>query len=149
MRYFYAANAVGAAYCNFTPSLSNIPALAEHAEKSGNPTQVWTAKQDRRFLRPRWRRCSGYVVSILRAGTPPTSLGTTTASFWRTPGSNKTKVLSKQERPRLDRRLSRGEPPGPYPLLQAPGRLRRRRWDNIDLMGFAGIPVQMKINFLV
>ena len=37
MRYFYAATRLGLPYCNFAPSLTNVPALAELAAKAKAP----------------------------------------------------------------------------------------------------------------
>jgi myo-inositol-1-phosphate synthase len=49
MRYFYVANKLGIPYCNFTPSLTNVPALNEQAEEMGTtPSPAWTARRGRR-----------------------------------------------------------------------------------------------------
>src|SRR5690606_14220645 len=51
MRYFYVANKLGIPYCNFTPSLTNVPALQEQAEKLGNPYAGMDGKTGQTLLK--------------------------------------------------------------------------------------------------
>ena len=119
------ANKLGIPYCNFTPSLTNVPALERARDRApGNPfagmdgkTGQTLAQDGARLDVPRRASCTS------TAGTRPTSSATTTAWSSTRPASNKTKVLSQDGRARLDRRLPRREPPGSHPLLQAARRL--------------------------
>jgi myo-inositol-1-phosphate synthase len=63
------------------------------------------------------------------------------------PGSNKTKVLSKASV--LDSIVGyRVENHQVHIHYYRPRGDSKEAWDNIDIVGFAGIPMQMKINFL-
>ena len=96
MRYFYAANKLQIPYCNFTPSLTNVPALdAAGRARWATRSRAWTARRGRRCSRRRSRRCSARAACSSRAGTRRTSSATTTARCSTRPSSNKTKVLSK------------------------------------------------------
>jgi myo-inositol-1-phosphate synthase len=147
MRYFYAANLLGAPYCNFTPSLTNVPALREHAEKLGNPFAGMDGKTGQTLLKtalaPMFR-----VRRLHIDGWYSTNiLGNNDGRVLAEPESNKTKVLSKASV--LDSIVG-------YPVenhqvhihYYKPRGDSKEAWDNIDLVGFAGIPMQMKINFL-
>jgi len=147
MRYFYAANELGVPYVNFTPSLTNVPALAEHAEKMKNPYAGMDGKTGQTLVKTaiaamfRVRRLhidGWYSTNIL---------GNNDGFVLADPEANKTKVLSKQSV--LDSIVG-------YPVenhqvhihYYKPRGDSKEAWDNIDLVGFAGVPMQMKINFL-
>ena len=147
MRYFYAANLLGAPYCNFTPSLTNVAALREHAEALGNPFAGMDGKTGQTLLKtalaPMFR-----VRRLHIEGWYSTNiLGNNDGRVLAEPESNKTKVLSKASV--LDSIVG-------YPVenhqvhihYYKPRGDSKEAWDNIDLVGFAGIPMQMKINFL-
>jgi myo-inositol-1-phosphate synthase len=147
MRYFYAANLLGAPYCNFTPSLTNVAALREHAEARGNPFAGMDGKTGQTLLKtalaPMFR-----VRRLHIEGWYSTNiLGNNDGRVLAEPESNKTKVLSKTSV--LDSIVG-------YPVenhqvhihYYKPRGDSKEAWDNIDLVGFAGIPMQMKINFL-
>ena len=147
MRYFYAANLLGAPYCNFTPSLTNVAALREHAERLGNPFAGMDGKTGQTLLKtalaPMFR-----VRRLHIEGWYSTNiLGNNDGRVLAEPESNKTKVLSKASV--LDSIVG-------YPVenhqvhihYYKPRGDSKEAWDNIDLVGFAGIPMQMKINFL-
>jgi myo-inositol-1-phosphate synthase len=146
MRYFYAANKMRVPYCSFTPGPAS-PALAEHAQELGNPfcgsdgktgqTLVKTALAS--MFRMRELKIEGwYSVNFL---------GNNDGLCLDAPGSNKTKVLSKASV--LDSIVG-------YPVLNhqvhihyyKPRGDAKEAWDNIDIVGFGGVPMQMKINFL-
>jgi myo-inositol-1-phosphate synthase len=147
MRYFYAANKLGIPYCNFTPSLTNVPALNEQAEAAGNPftgadgktgqTLVKTALAS--MFRVRQLRIAGwYSVNFL---------GNNDGLALDSPTSNKTKVLSKASV--LDSIVGyRVENHQVHIHYYKPRGDAKEAWDNIDIVGFAGVPMQMKINFL-
>ena len=147
MRYFYAANELGVPYVNFTPSLTNVPALAEHADKKTNPYAGMDGKTGQTLVKTaiaamfRVRRLhidGWYSTNIL---------GNNDGKVLADPEANKTKVLSKQSV--LDSIVG-------YPVenhqvhihYYKPRGDSKEAWDNIDLVGFAGVPMQMKINFL-
>jgi myo-inositol-1-phosphate synthase len=147
MRYFYAANLLGAPYCNFTPSLTNVAALREHAERLENPCAGMDGKTGQTLLKtalaPMFR-----VRRLHIEGWYSTNiLGNNDGRVLAEPESNKTKVLSKASV--LDSIVG-------YPVenhqvhihYYKPRGDSKEAWDNIDLIGFAGIPMQMKINFL-
>ncbi|HTA92773.1 MAG TPA: inositol-3-phosphate synthase [Polyangiaceae bacterium] len=147
MRYFYAANLLGAPYCNFTPSLTNVAALREHAETLNNPFAGMDGKTGQTLLKtalaPMFR-----VRRLHIEGWYSTNiLGNNDGRVLAEPESNKTKVLSKASV--LDSIVG-------YPVenhqvhihYYKPRGDSKEAWDNIDLVGFAGIPMQMKVNFL-
>jgi myo-inositol-1-phosphate synthase len=147
MRYFYAANLLGAPYCNFTPSLTNVAALREHADEHRNPFAGMDGKTGQTLLKtalaPMFR-----VRRLHIEGWYSTNiLGNNDGRVLADPESNKTKVLSKASV--LDSIVG-------YPVenhqvhihYYKPRGDSKEAWDNIDLIGFAGIPMQMKIDFL-
>ena len=147
MRYFYAACQLGIPYCNFTPSLTNVPALAELARRTKTPytgmdgktgqTLVKTALAP--MLRVRRLRINGWFSTNV--------LGNNDGLVLDSPGANKTKVLSK---------ASVLDPIVGYPVANhqvhihyyKPRGDSKEAWDSIDIEGFAGVPMQLKVNFL-
>jgi myo-inositol-1-phosphate synthase len=147
MRYFYAANTVGAAYCNFTPSLSNVPALAEHAVKNGNPFAGMDGKTGQTLLKTGLAALFRVRRLHIEGWYSTNILGNNDGLVLADPGSNKTKVLSKQSV--LDSIVGyHVENHQVHIHYYRPRGDHKEAWDNVDLMGFAGVPVQMKINFL-
>ncbi len=147
MRYFYAANEMGIPHVNFAPSLANIPALIEHADKNANPYAGMDGKTGQTLVKTA-------LASMFRArrlnvdGWYSTNfLGNSDGKVLDSPDSNKTKVMSKQSV--LDSILG-------YPVenhqvhihYYKPRGDAKEAWDNIDISGFADIPMQMKVNFL-
>ncbi|MCZ7684382.1 MAG: inositol-3-phosphate synthase [Sandaracinaceae bacterium] len=151
MRYFYVANKLGIPYCNFAPSLTNIPALQQQAEKLGNPLRGHGRKdradpaQDgaRRDVQGPQHQGRGLVLGQLprQQRRPHPGLAEQQQDQGPQQGG----------RARLDRRLPRGEPPGPHPLLQAarrreggvgqhrPHRLLRRPHADEDQLPLPGL----------
>ncbi|HEY1534223.1 MAG TPA: inositol-3-phosphate synthase, partial [Polyangiaceae bacterium] len=131
----------------FTPSLTNVAALREQADKLGNPFAGMDGKTGQTLLKtalaPMFR-----VRRLHIEGWYSTNiLGNNDGRVLAEPESNKTKVLSKASV--LDSIVG-------YPVenhqvhihYYKPRGDSKEAWDNIDLVGFAGIPMQMKINFL-
>ncbi len=147
MRYFYAANALGVPYCNFTPSLTNVPALVEHAEKNNNPFCGMDGKTGQTLIKTA-------LASVFRArrlhieGWYSTNiLGNNDGFVLADPESNKTKVMSKQSV--LDSIVGyKVENHQVHIHYYKPRGDSKEAWDNIDLVGFAGVPMQMKVDFL-
>jgi myo-inositol-1-phosphate synthase len=147
MRYFYAANELGVPYVNFTPSLTNVPALAEHAEKKNNPYAGMDGKTGQTLV----KTALGSMFRVRRLhvdGWYSTNiLGNNDGAVLADPEACKTKVLSKQSC--LDSVLGyHVENHQVHIHYYKPRGDSKEAWDNIDLVGFAGIPMQMKIDFL-
>ena len=147
MRYFYAANKLQMPYCNFTPSLTNVPALEQHAIEMGNPIAGMDGKTGQTLLKT-------VLAPMLRArriqieGWYSTNiLGNSDGQVLDHPGSNKTKVASKASV--LDSIVGyKVENHQVHIHYYRPRGDSKEAWDNIDLVGFAGIPMQLKIDFL-
>jgi myo-inositol-1-phosphate synthase len=147
MRYFYAANQLGIPYCNFTPSLTNIPALAEHAKANRTPYAGMDGKTGQTLVKT--ALAAMFRVRRLQVdGWYSTNvLGNNDGLVLNAPGPNKTKVMSKTSV--LDSIVG-------YPVenhqvhihYYKPRGDSKEAWDNIDIAGFAGIPMQIKVNFL-
>jgi myo-inositol-1-phosphate synthase len=147
MRYFYAANKLQMPYCNFTPSLTNVPALEQHATEMGNPFAGMDGKTGQTLLKT-------VLAPMLRArrlfidGWYSTNiLGNSDGQVLENPSSNKTKVASKASV--LDSIVGyKVENHQVHIHYYRPRGDSKEAWDNIDIVGFAGIPMQMKIDFL-
>jgi myo-inositol-1-phosphate synthase len=147
MRYFYVANKLGIPSCNFTPSLANIPALAEQAEHTKTPyagmdgktgqTLVKTALAP--MLRVRRLQIEGWYSTNV--------LGNNDGLVLNSPGANKTKVTSKASvlDPIVGYHVENHQVHIHY---YKPRGDAKEAWDSIDIVGFAGVPMQLKINFL-
>ncbi|CAN5590909.1 inositol-3-phosphate synthase [soil metagenome] len=148
MLYAYAAIAENAPYGNFTPSVAaDIPALIEFAEKQKVPiagkdgktgqTMIKTALAP--ALKTRALRVEGwYSTNILgnRDGLALSNEGSLAAKV-KTKGSVLDDILGyKVEDHIVDIRYYR------------PRGDNKEAWDNIDVRGFLGQPMQIKINFL-
>jgi myo-inositol-1-phosphate synthase len=148
MIYAYAAIGAGVGYGNFTPSVAaDIPALVEYAKLKGVPIAGKDGKTGQTFiktviapgLKARALKVDGwYSTNILgnRDGlalSHPDSL----KSKITTKGSVLDDILGyKVEDHLVDIRYYR------------PRGDNKEAWDNIDIIGFMGQPMQLKINFL-
>ena len=147
MRYFYAANSLGIPHLNFAPSLANVPALQEQAEKRGVPYAGMDGKTGQTLVKTA-------MASMFRArrlnvdGWYSTNfLGNNDGLVLDDAESNKTKVLSKASV--LDSILGHNVDNHQVHIhYYKPRGDAKEAWDNIDFTGFAGVPMQMKINFL-
>jgi myo-inositol-1-phosphate synthase len=147
MRYFYVASKLGIPYCNFTPSLTNVPALNELATRHQAPFAGMDGKTGQTLLKTA-------LAAMLRVrrlhidGWYSTNfLGNNDGLILDAPGSNKTKVLSKSSV--LDSIVGyHVENHQVHIHYYKPRGDSKEAWDNIDIIGFAGLPMQMKINFL-
>lgn len=147
MRYFYVANKLRIPYCNFTPSLTNVPALAEQANETATPFAGMDGKTGQTLIktalasmfRARRLRIEGWYSTNV--------LGNSDGLVLDSPSSNKTKVLSKAAV--LDSIVGYPVPNHQVHIhYYKPRGDSKEAWDNIDIVGFAGIPMQIKINFL-
>ncbi len=147
MRYFYTSCKLGIPYCNFAPSLTNVPALIALAHKTGTPYAGMDGKTGQTLVKTA-------LASMFRArriqveGWYSTNfLGNNDGLVLNDPGSNKTKIVSKQSV--LDSILGyKVENHQVHIHYYKPRGDAKEAWDNIDLIGWGGIPMQMKINFL-
>jgi myo-inositol-1-phosphate synthase len=147
MRYFYAAARLGMPYCNFTPSLTNIPALAELAAQTKTPYAGMDGKTGQTLVKTALAAMFRVRRLHVDGWFSTNVLGNNDGLVLDSPNSNKTKVLSKTAV--LDSIVG-------YPVANhqvhihyyKPRGDSKEAWDNIDITGFAGIPMQMKVNFL-
>ena len=147
MRYFYVANKLGVPYCNFAPSLTNIAALQEQANETRNPYCGMDGKTGQTLLKTvlaaMFRVRNLQVIGWYSVNF----LGNNDGLVLDNPASNKTKVLSKAAV--LDSIVGyRVENHQVHIHYYKPRGDAKEAWDNIDIGGFCGVPMQMKINFL-
>lgn len=146
MKYLYVACQLGIPHCNFTPSLSKIPALEEMAERRGVPIAGEDGKTGQTMLKT--ALAPAFVVRSLEVeGWYSTNiLGNNDGLVLDDPGSNKTKVASKARC--LDDIL--GYSPEHHVQIDyyRPRGDAKEAWDSIDLVGFLGERMQLKVNFL-
>jgi len=147
MRYFYVANKLGCPYVNFAPTLTNVPALAEMADELVNPYAGMDGKTGQTLLKTALAAMFK-VRNIQVSGWYSVNfLGNNDGLILDSPGSNKTKVLSKSAV--LDSIVGyRVENHQVHIHYYKPRGDAKEAWDNIDMIGFGGMPMQMKINFL-
>jgi myo-inositol-1-phosphate synthase len=147
MKYLYLAITMGIAHANFTPSRSNVPALEELSEKMGVPIAGEDGKTGQTLLKT--VLAPAFVVRQLKVdGWYSTNiLGNNDGRVLHDPGSNKTKVTSKKGV--LDEILGYAVPDHQVHIhYYRPRGDAKEAWDNIDLLGFLGESMQLKVNFL-
>ena len=155
MIYAYAAIKEGIPYANAAPNLSaDIPALLELAAKTGSPLagkdlktgQTWMKTVVAPGLKARLLGVEGWYSTNI--------LGNRDGEVLDDPESFKTKEESKKSV--LDYILQPNLYPDLYEKLCHVVRINyypprgdnKEGWDNIDLFGWLGYPMQLKINFL-
>lgn len=146
--YAYAAISVGVPYGNFTPSVAaDIPALIELADKKGVPIAGKDGKTGQTFIksvlapafRSRALKVEGWFSTNILGNRDGLVLsdGESLASKIKTKSSLLDDILGyKVEDHLVDIRYYR------------PRKDNKEAWDNIDLTGFLGQPMQLKVNFL-
>ena len=155
MIYAYAAIREGMAYANAAPNLSaDIPALVSLAQKSGSPMCGKDLKTGQTLIKT--IIAPGLKARLLgvKGWYSTNILGNRDGEVLDDPESFKTKEESKKSV--LDYILQ----PNLYPELYGdlchvvrinyypPRGDNKEGWDNIDLFGWLGYPMQLKINFL-
>jgi len=155
MIYAYAAIREGLPYANAAPNLSaDIPALVELAAKTGSPVVGKDLKTGQTLiktiiapgLKARLLGVNGWYSTNI--------LGNRDGEVLDDPESFKTKEESKKSV--LDYILQPNLYPDLYSALHHVVRINyypprgdnKEGWDNIDLFGWLGYPMQLKINFL-
>ena len=147
MRYFYAANELRIPYCNFTPSLTNVPALAEHAAETGNPYAGMDGKTGQTLLKTALASMFRARRLIIEGWYSTNVLGNSDGLVLDDPSSNKTKVMSKSAV--LDSIVGYHVANHQVHIhYYKPRGDSKEAWDNVDIIGFAGVPMQIKVNFL-
>lgn len=148
MLYAYAAISEGVPYGNFTPSVAaDIPALVEFAEKAGVPIAGKDGKTGQTFiktviapaLKSRALKVQGWFSTNILGNRDGLALSNEDSlrSKVKTKGSVLDSILGYAVEDHLvDIRYYR------------PRKDNKEAWDNIDIDGFLGQPMQLKINFL-
>lgn len=148
MLYAYAAIAENAPYGNFTPSVAaDIPALTQFAEKQGVPLAGKDGKTGQTMiktvlapaLKTRALKVEGWYSTNILGNRDGLALSNeeSLASKVKTKGSVLDDILGYAVEDHIvDIRYYR------------PRGDNKEAWDNIDIVGFLGQPMQIKINFL-
>jgi myo-inositol-1-phosphate synthase len=147
MKYLYLACKMGVPHVNFTPSLSKVAALEKLSEKLGIPIAGEDGKTGQTFIKT--VLAPAFVARQLRVeGWYSTNiLGNNDGKVLDDPESNKTKVTSKQGV--LDNILGYHVQDHQVHIhYYRPRGDAKEAWDNIDLAGFLGERMQIKVNFL-
>ncbi|HQU90715.1 MAG TPA: inositol-3-phosphate synthase [Pyrinomonadaceae bacterium] len=146
--YAYAAIAEGVPYGNFTPSVAaDIPALIEFAEKQSVPIAGKDGKTGQTFiksviapaLRSRALKVDGWFSTNILGNRDGLALSNaeSLASKVKTKSSLLDDILGYEVEDHIvDIRYYR------------PRGDNKEAWDNIDIRGFLGQPMQLKVNFL-
>ncbi len=147
MKYLYVACQLGVPHVNFTPSLTKVPALEHLAEKLGVPIAGEDGKTGQTLIKT--VLAPAFAIRQLHVdGWYSTNiLGNNDGLVLNDPESNKTKVTSKQNV--LDNILGyKVEDHQVHIHYYKPRGDAKEAWDNIDLSGFLGERMQMKVDFL-
>ncbi|HUF48284.1 MAG TPA: inositol-3-phosphate synthase [Vicinamibacterales bacterium] len=155
MIYAYAAIREGLPYANAAPNLSaDVPALVELAQQTGSPLAGKDLKTGQTLIKT--IIAPGLKARLLGvAGWYSTNiLGNRDGEVLDDPESFKTKEESKKSV--LDYILQPNLYPDLYSNIHHVVRINyypprgdnKEGWDNIDLVGWLGYPMQLKINFL-
>ena len=148
MLYAYAAIAESVPYGNFTPSVAaDVPALVEFAEKQGVPIAGKDGKTGQTFiksviapaLRSRALKVDGWFSTNILGNRDGLALSNaeSLASKVKTKSSLLDDILGYEVEDHIvDIRYYR------------PRGDNKEAWDNIDIRGFLGQPMQLKVNFL-
>ena len=147
MKYLYAAIKLGVPHVNFTPSLSKIPALEKLAEKMGVPIAGEDGKTGQTLLKTVLAPAFAVRQFQVEGWYSTNILGNNDGKVLDDPESNKTKIVSKQGV--LDDIL--GYKVNDHQVhihYYKPRGDQKEAWDNIDIAGFLGERMQIKVNFL-
>lgn len=148
MLYAYSAVAEGVPYGNFTPSVAaDIPAIIEFAEKRSVPLAGKDGKTGQTFiktvlapaLKSRALKVDGWYSTNILGNRDGLALSNkdSLASKVKTKGSVLDDILGYEVEDHIvDIRYYR------------PRKDNKEAWDNIDISGFLGQPMQIKVNFL-
>ncbi len=147
MRYLYLAITMGMPHVNFTPSLSNIPALDAMSRERGIPIAGEDGKTGQTLLKTVLAPAFAIRQLQVQGWYSTNILGNNDGRVLDDPASNKTKVTSKLGV--LDNILGyRVNDHQVHIHYYRPRGDAKEAWDNIDLLGFLGERMQLKVNFL-
>jgi myo-inositol-1-phosphate synthase len=148
MLYAYAAIDEGAAYANFTPSVAgDIPALVEFAKKNKVPLAGKDGKTGQTMIKTVLAPAFKTRALKVEGWYSTNILGNRDGLALSNPESLKSKVTTKGSV--LDDILGyRVEDHIVDIRYYKPRGDNKEAWDNIDVTGFLGQPMQIKINFL-
>jgi len=147
MKFLYLACKLGVPHVNFTPSLTKVPALETLAQNCGIPIAGEDGKTGQTLLKtalaPAFRVRQLQVDGWFSANI----LGNNDGKVLDDPESNKTKVASKLSV--LDEILGYEVSDHQVHInYYRPRGDAKEAWDSIDLVGFLGEQMQLKVNFL-
>jgi myo-inositol-1-phosphate synthase len=147
MKYLYLACKLGAGHVNFTPSLTKVPALEALAESSGVPIAGEDGKTGQTLLKTALAPAFAVRQLHVQGWFSTNILGNNDGRVLDDPESNKTKVASKLSV--LDEILGYEVTDHQVHInYYRPRGDEKEAWDNIDVLGFLGERMQIKINFL-
>jgi len=147
MKYLYLACKLGAPHVNFTPSLTKVPALESLAETSGIPIAGEDGKTGQTLLKTALAPAFAVRQLHVQGWFSTNILGNNDGRVLDDPESNKTKVASKLSV--LDEILGYEVTDHQVHInYYRPRGDEKEAWDNIDVLGFLGERMQIKINFL-
>jgi myo-inositol-1-phosphate synthase len=147
MKFLYVACKLGMSHCNFTPSRSMVPALLQLAEQCGVPIAGEDGKTGQTLLKTVLAPAFAIRELKVEGWFSTNILGNNDGLVLNDPASNKTKVLSKQSV--LDDILGyEVEDHQVHIHYYRPRGDAKEAWDNIDLIGFLGERMQLKLDFL-
>jgi len=147
MKYLYVACKMGIPHFNFTPSLTKVPALEKLAEKCGVPIAGEDGKTGQTLLKTALAPMLKLRDLHVDGWFSTNILGNNDGLVLNDPASNKTKILSKKSV--LDSIV--GYPVEDHQVhihYYKPRGDAKEAWDNIDISGFLGERMQLKIDFL-
>ncbi len=147
MKYVYVACKLGIPHVNFTPSLTKIPALETLAEECGVPLAGEDGKTGQTLLKTVLAPALAARQLHVDGWYSANILGNNDGLVLNDPASNKTKITSKQNV--LDSILGYAvEDHQVHIHYYKPRGDAKEAWDNIDVSGFLGERMQIKLNFL-
>ena len=147
MKYLYVALKTKTPHVNFTPSLSNIPALLEMSLKNKVPIAGEDGKTGQTLLKTAMAPVLALRDLYVNGWYSTNILGNNDGLVLNDPESNKTKITSKKSV--LDGIL--GYPVDDHQVhihYYKPRGDSKESWDNIDISGFLDVHMQIKINFM-
>ncbi len=147
MKYLYVACKMNCAHVNFTPSLSKIPALEKLSETAGIPICGEDGKTGQTMMKTVLAPAFAIREFKVEGWYSTNILGNNDGLVLNDPESNKTKVQSKIGV--IDDILGYKVPNHQVHIHYYPPRGdAKEAWDNIDIEGFLGERMQIKLNFL-
>jgi len=147
MKYLYLACKLGVPHVNFTPSLTKVPALETLAVNAGIPIAGEDGKTGQTLLKTALAPAFQLRHLQVEGWFSTNILGNNDGKVLDDPKSNKTKVASKLSV--LDEILGYEVSDHQVHInYYRPRGDEKEAWDSIDLAGFLGERMQLKINFL-